>query len=141
MVWRLVKHRDNFTLFTFHLVFWSNYSSLKCISLYLNASSSIAVYVCVCLYVRGPFEKFVDSHYYSESKLCLGAVTVSFSKYLPCLRDLVLTTLHPLFENVLQTVGHSEISYLGAPFSWLEKPRNRMGRDQGCMAGVLMGFH
>jgi hypothetical protein len=32
---------------------------------------------------RGPFEKFVDSPYYSESELCGGAVTVSFSKYLP----------------------------------------------------------
>jgi hypothetical protein len=29
------------------------------------------------------FEKFVDSTYYSESELCGGAVTVSFSKYLP----------------------------------------------------------
>jgi hypothetical protein len=35
------------------------------------------------LYVRGPFERFVDSPYYSESELCGGAVTVSFSKYLP----------------------------------------------------------
>jgi hypothetical protein len=32
---------------------------------------------------RGPFEKFVDSSYYSESEFCGGAVTVSFSKYLP----------------------------------------------------------
>jgi hypothetical protein len=40
----------------------------------------------------------------------------------------LLTTLHPLLENVLQTVDHFEISCLGAPFSWLEKPRNRMGR-------------
>jgi hypothetical protein len=32
---------------------------------------------------RGPFEKLVNSHYYSESELCVGAVTVSFSKYLP----------------------------------------------------------
>jgi hypothetical protein len=31
----------------------------------------------------GPFEKFVDSPYYSESQLCRSAVTVSFSKYLP----------------------------------------------------------
>jgi hypothetical protein len=31
----------------------------------------------------GPIEKFVDLLYYSESKLCGGAVTVSFSKYLP----------------------------------------------------------
>jgi hypothetical protein len=33
--------------------------------------------------IRGPFAKFVDSSYYSESKLCEGAVTVSFPKYLP----------------------------------------------------------
>jgi hypothetical protein len=32
---------------------------------------------------RGPFEKFVDSPYYSESELYGGSVTVSFSKYLP----------------------------------------------------------
>jgi hypothetical protein len=31
---------------------------------------------------RGPFAKFVNSPYYSESELCGGAVTVSFSKYL-----------------------------------------------------------
>jgi hypothetical protein len=47
----------------------------------------------------------------------------------PLASDTLLTTLHPLLENVLQTVDHFEISYLGAPFSWLEKPRNRMGRD------------
>jgi hypothetical protein len=33
--------------------------------------------------IRGPFAKFVDSPYYSESELSGGAVTVSFSKYLP----------------------------------------------------------
>jgi hypothetical protein len=32
--------------------------------------------------VRRPFEKFVDSPYYSESELCGGAVMVYFSKYL-----------------------------------------------------------
>jgi hypothetical protein len=42
---------------------------------------------------------------------------------------------------VLQTIDHFEISCLEAPFSWLEKPRNRMGWDLGCMADVLMGFH
>jgi hypothetical protein len=55
--------------------------------------------------------------------------------------DALLTTLHPLLENVLQTVDHFEISYLGTPFSRLEKPRNRMGRDLDCMADVLIGFH
>jgi hypothetical protein len=58
----------------------------------------------------------------------------------PLASDSFLTTLHPLLENVLQTVDHFEISCLGAPFSWLEKPRNRMRRDLNCMADVLMGF-
>jgi hypothetical protein len=59
----------------------------------------------------------------------------------PLASDALLSTLHPLLENVLQTVDHFEISCLGAPFSWLEKPRDRMGRDLDCMEDVLMGFH
>jgi hypothetical protein len=34
-------------------------------------------------FIRGPFAKSGDSPYYSESELGGGAVTVSFSKYLP----------------------------------------------------------
>jgi hypothetical protein len=45
----------------------------------------------------------------------------------PVASDALLTTLHSLLENLLQTVDHFEISFLGASFSWLEKPRNRMG--------------
>jgi hypothetical protein len=52
-----------------------------------------------------------------------------FSEVPPLASDLLPTTLHPLLENVLQTVDHLEVSCLGAPYSWLEKPRNRMGRD------------
>jgi hypothetical protein len=55
--------------------------------------------------------------------------------------DALLTTLHPLLENVLQTVDNFEILYLEATFLWLGKPRNRMGRDLDCMADVVMGFH
>jgi hypothetical protein len=55
--------------------------------------------------------------------------------------DALLTTLHPRLENVLQIVDHFGISCLGAPFSWLEKPRNCMRRDLDCVANVLMGFH
>jgi hypothetical protein len=33
--------------------------------------------------IRGPFERFVDSPYYSESDHCGGSMTVSSSKYLP----------------------------------------------------------
>jgi hypothetical protein len=32
---------------------------------------------------RGPFEKFEVANYYYHSEFCDGAVTVSFSKYLP----------------------------------------------------------
>jgi hypothetical protein len=64
-----------------------------------------------------------------------------FFEVSPLAYGALLTTLHPLLENVLQTVDHFEISYLGAPSSWLEKPRNRMGRDLNSMADVLMGFH
>jgi hypothetical protein len=62
--------------------------------------------------------------------------------------DALLTTLHPLIENVLQTVFrkfHEDSGAGGfdlrAPFLWLEKPINFMGRDLDCMADVLMGFH
>jgi hypothetical protein len=47
----------------------------------------------------------------------------------PLATDSLLRTLRPLLENVLQTVDHFEISCIGAPFSWSEKNRNRMGRD------------
>jgi hypothetical protein len=59
----------------------------------------------------------------------------------PLASDALLTTLHPLLENVLLTVEHFEISCRGSPFSWVEKPRNGMGRDLAGMADVLMGFH
>jgi hypothetical protein len=44
-------------------------------------------------------------------------------------RDALLTTLHPFLENELQTFDLFALSCLVAPFSRLEKPRNRMGRD------------
>jgi hypothetical protein len=34
-----------------------------------------------------------------------------------------------LLENMLQTINHFKISCLGAPFSWLEEPRNFMKQD------------
>jgi hypothetical protein len=63
-----------------------------------------------------------------------------FFKVPPLASD-ALTMLHPLLENVLQTVDHFKISCLEDLFSWLEKPRNRMGQDLDCMVDVLMGFH
>jgi hypothetical protein len=59
----------------------------------------------------------------------------------PLASNALLTTLHPLLKNVLQTIDHFKISCLGAPISLLEKPRNHVGQDLDCMADVLMGFH
>jgi hypothetical protein len=52
-----------------------------------------------------------------------------FFEVSPLASDALLTMLHPLLENVLQTIDHSEISHLRAPYLWLEKPRNHMGQD------------
>jgi hypothetical protein len=83
----------------------------------------------------------MDLPYYSELELCGGVVMVSFFKVPPLASNAFLTMLHPLLKNVLHTVDHFEISCLGAPFLWLEKPRNCMGRDLDCMADFLMRFH
>jgi hypothetical protein len=64
-----------------------------------------------------------------------------FFEVSPLASDALPTMLHPLLKNMLQTIGHFEISCLRAPFSWLEKPRNCMGQDLDCVADVLMGFH
>jgi hypothetical protein len=64
-----------------------------------------------------------------------------FLEVYPLASDALLTTLYPLLENMLQTVDCFEISCLGAPFSRLEKSRNRMERDLDCMADVLVEFH
>jgi hypothetical protein len=57
----------------------------------------------------------------------------------PVASSALLTTLHPLLKNMLQTIDHLETSYLEVPFSWSEKPRNCMGRDVDCIAFILMG--
>jgi hypothetical protein len=51
------------------------------------------------MFIRGPFAKFVDSPYYSESELCGGAVTVFF-EVPPLASDPLPITLHPRLENV-----------------------------------------
>jgi hypothetical protein len=74
------------------------------------------------IYVQGLFAKSVDSPPYSKSELCGGVEVPLLAS------DALLTMLHPLLENVLPTVDHFRISCLRAPFSYVEKPRNHMGR-------------
>jgi hypothetical protein len=51
----------------------------------------------------GPFEKLVDSPYFSDSELCGGLVAFSF-EVPPLANDSLLTTLHPLVENVNELI-------------------------------------
>jgi hypothetical protein len=97
-------------------------------------------------FIRRPFGNFVDSLYYSESELCGGAVTVSLPKYLlwQAMHFLQRSThfsktcCRP-FAASFRRIVEQAVLQLGAPFSWLEKPRNHMGRDLDCMADFLMG--
>jgi hypothetical protein len=70
--------------------------------------------------IRGPFAKF------GTLWRCGDGL---FFEVPPLASDELLTTLHPLLENVLQTADHFEISCHGAPISWLENPKSLMERD------------
>jgi hypothetical protein len=78
---------------------------------------------------------------------CGGAVTVSFPKYFPWQAMHFLQSSTHFSKTYcrpcrgLQEYSGTGSFDLGAPFSWLKKPRNRMGRDLDCMVDVLMGFH
>jgi hypothetical protein len=120
------------------------WSSSVCSLLYLIATSSLlgpnialsTLFSNTPMIIRRPFGKFVDSPYYSSRNFvevrwrslfrstCLGKRCTSYDA-----------------PPMLQTVDHFEISCLGAPFSWSEKPRNRMGRDLDCMTDVLKEYH
>jgi hypothetical protein len=113
MVWYLAKHRDNLTFYVratlvCHTTFNGSCSSnLIVIQLVIKkpcyrkkwftkpcnrtltdpdhivTTYSLRSILIASSHPRGPFEKFEDSPYHSGSELCEGAVTVSFSKYLP----------------------------------------------------------
>jgi hypothetical protein len=70
-------------------------------------------------------------------------VTVSFFEVPPLASEALLTTLHPLIENVLQTVCRKlqeDSGTGGDPFSWLQKAEKsheaRSGLHGGCSDGV-----
>jgi hypothetical protein len=75
--------------------------------------------------VRRPFAKFVDSLRVRTLWRCDDGL---FFEVPHLASEALLTALHPILDIVLQTFDHFEISCLEAPFSWLEKLRNRMGR-------------
>jgi hypothetical protein len=91
--------------------------------------------------IQGLFENFMDSLYCAESELCGGVVTVSFPKHVAWQAMHFLQRSTHFSKTCCRQFAASFRRSLGAPFSWLEKPRNRMGPDLDCMADVLMGFH
>jgi hypothetical protein len=78
--------------------------------------------------IRGPFEKFMDSPYYLESELCGGAVTVPFSKYLLWQAMHFLQRSTHFSKTCCRPLINSKFLASELPFSWSEKPRNRMRR-------------
>jgi hypothetical protein len=66
---------------------------------------------------------------YTFMEWCLVKAQGQLYLYLPLASDVLLTTLNPLIENLMQTVDQFEISCLGAPFSWWKSPEIAWGRD------------
>jgi hypothetical protein len=89
--------------------------------------------------IRGPFEKFVDSPY--ESELCGGAVTVSFSKYLPWQATHCIQRSVHFSKMCCRPLITSKFLASELPFHGWKSPEIAWGRDLDCMADVLMGFH
>jgi hypothetical protein len=78
-------------------------------------------------YLEGPFEKFVDSPYYSESELCGGAVTVSFSKYLPWQTMHFLQRSTHFSETCCTSLITSKFLTSELPFHGLKSPEIARG--------------
>jgi hypothetical protein len=91
--------------------------------------------------MRWPFEKFVDSPYYSESELSGGAVTISFSKYLLWQAMHVLQRSTHFSKMCCTPLITSKFLALELPFYGWKSPEIAWCRDLDCMADVLMGFH
>jgi hypothetical protein len=65
-----------------------------------------------------------------------------FFEVSPLASDALLSALHPLLENALQTVDHFKILASELPFHGWKSPEIAWaGQDLDCMADVLMGFH
>jgi hypothetical protein len=62
-----------------------------------------------------------------------------FFEVSPLASDALLTTLHPLLENVLQNVDHFEISCLGAPLFMVRNDQKSHGARSGLYGGCSNG--
>jgi len=79
--------------------------------------------------IQGPFAKYVELTLLFQVGTSWWCNDSLFFEVSALASNAFLTMLHPLLENMLQTNDHLEISCLGAPFSWLEKPRYCIQQD------------
>jgi hypothetical protein len=91
------------------------------------------------LKLRGPFANFVDSPYYFESELRGGAVTVSFSKYLPWQAMHFLQRSTHFSKTCCRPLITWKFLVSELPFHGWKSPEIAWGEI--CMLDVLMGFH
>jgi hypothetical protein len=110
------------SLSSFHLTIWSIQTNFYAISAHNNLEFVTEASTRVICKVRG----LTSLLQFGTMWRCGDGL---FFEVPPLASDVLLTTLHTFLENVLQTVHYFEISCLRAPFSWLEKPINRMERD------------
>jgi hypothetical protein len=85
-------------------------SRYKTLLLLLHMRTIYKVYGLILLLQAGTLWRCSDSLFFEVPPLASDALPAMF---------------HPLLKNMLQTIDYFEIC-LGAPFSWLEKPRNHM---------------
>jgi hypothetical protein len=79
------------------------------------------MYIYIYIYTYEGLLKSSWTHLITPSWNLLGCGDGLFFEVPLLVSDALLTTLHPLLENVLQTVDHFEISCLGAPFFMVGK--------------------
>jgi hypothetical protein len=110
-----------------------------------NGSDSGFMFITLCRtqtksnFLRGPSEKFVDSPYYSESELCGGAVTVSFSKYLPWQAMHFLQRSTHFSKTCCKPLITSKFFASELPFHGWKSPKSDGARSElcgGCSNGV-----
>jgi hypothetical protein len=87
--------------------------------------------------LRGPFQKFVDSPYYSESELYGGPVTVSFLKYLSWQAMHFLQRSTYFSKTCCRPLITSKFLTSKLPFHGWKSPEIAWGQD----LDVLMGFY
>jgi hypothetical protein len=96
--------------------------------------------ICLEFYeVRGPFEKFVDSPYYSDSELCGSVVTVSFSKYLPWQARHFLQRSTHFSKTYCRPLITSKFLASELPFM-VGKAQKSHGARSGLYGGCSYGF-